>query len=252
MRINFTHVFDLAHRVVIMVGAFILIAIGFDLLSPVGNFLADYLPSWLVIILIFIYFIGGLGSSVFLLEKTICPYWIATYLYARLFLSVTLERGEAERVGFLFDGSLGGSWHPLKAIGMIDKKYRKEALFRFANVIANEKNWTHPFPMPEDKLNTQQAKQQTGNKFDQAHASPVKPSLDTQIQVALEMLGLEGRPDNFASIKEAYRRKISEFHPDKFYGEKPEVTGYAEETSKKLNIAYKFLEENYRGLNEAG
>ena len=63
--------------------------------------------------------------------------------------------------------------------------------------------------------------------------------------MALEILGLNQRPDDFEVVKKAYRRKISEFHPDKFIEERPEVVRYAEETSKRLNVAYAFLEESY-------
>ena len=51
MRISFTHVFDLTHRAVGMVGSLGLTAIELNLISPVGDFLTPYVPSWLLVIL---------------------------------------------------------------------------------------------------------------------------------------------------------------------------------------------------------
>ena len=52
-------------------------------------------------------------------------------------------------------------------------------------------------------------------------------------------------PSTFEPIKQAYRRKISQFHPDKFAGERPEVVQTMEETAKRLNAAYTYLERNF-------
>lgn len=54
-------------------------------------------------------------------------------------------------------------------------------------------------------------------------------------------------PKSFDAVKLAYRRKIREFHPDKFAGERAEVLQYAEETSKRLNVAYAYLERHFAG-----
>ena len=53
-------------------------------------------------------------------------------------------------------------------------------------------------------------------------------------------------PSTFEPIKQAYRRKMSQFHPDKFAGERPEVVQTMEETAKRLNAAYTYLERHLR------
>jgi len=47
-------------------------------------------------------------------------------------------------------------------------------------------------------------------------------------------------------LKAAYRKKISAFHPDRFTQEKPEVRSYAEEMSKRINLAYRWLYDRMR------
>jgi preprotein translocase subunit Sec63 len=38
---------------------------------------------------------------------------------------------------------------------------------------------------------------------------------------------------------------MSQFHPDKFAGEIPELVQTMEETTKRLNTAYTYLERNF-------
>jgi len=61
----------------------------------------------------------------------------------------------------------------------------------------------------------------------------------------LRALGFHEAPSSFEPIKQAYRRKISQFHPDKFAGERTEVVQTMEETAKRLNAAYTYLERNF-------
>ncbi len=66
---------------------------------------------------------------------------------------------------------------------------------------------------------------------------------------SLRILGIVGFPTSFESVKTAYRKKISQYHPDRFAGEPPEVLRYAEETAKNLNTAYSILEKHYRAVS---
>jgi hypothetical protein len=251
MVIRFTHGYDLLSKIGAMVGGIMLVSAGADLLSPISNLLEHGLKrnnlEWIWIILMWAYIIGGYIGAIMLLGKTILPYWLPTYLHVRFSLFTKITPDEAERLGFLFDGSLGGGWYPLALIRKIDREFRREALFRFANKIAAEHGWRRPFAMPEDNINKQrQQSQQRANTSDQTTQNGrSQPTADAQISVCLEILGLNQMPASFEAIKLAYRRKIKEFHPDKFAGERPEVIQYAEEISKRLNVAYEFLEQYF-------
>lgn len=251
MAIRFTHGYDLLSKIGTMVGGFMLVAAGSELLSPISNPLERELLrnglDWVWIILMWGYIIGGYIGAIMLLGKTILPYWLPTYLHVRLSLSTRITPDEAERLSFLFDGSLGGVWYPLNSIRKIDTEFRREALLRFANKIAAEYGWRRPFAMPEDNINRQNQKsQQYANESSQARQNSSSQSTeDTQLTVCLEILGLHKMPSNFEEVKLAYRRKIKEFHPDKFARERPEVIQYAEETSKRLNTAYAYVERHF-------
>ena len=254
MAIRFTHGYDLLFKIGAMVGGVMIVAAGADLLSPISNSIERGLKSsnleWVWIILMWAYIIGGYIGAIMLLGKTILPYWLPTYLHVRFSIFTKITPNEAEQLGFLFDGSLGGIWYPLSAIRKIDPEFRREALFRFANKIAAEHGWQKPFAMPEDAIAGQrQQSQQQGNSSYQSTGSTGKQPApqDQQAVVCLQILGLSEMPKSFDAVKLAYRRKIREFHPDKFAGERAEVLQYAEETSKRLNVAYAYLERHFAG-----
>lgn len=255
MAIRFTHGYDLVSKLCAIFGGIIVVAAGVDLLSPISSHLESALISndleWIWLILTLAYGIGGYISAIMLLRKTILPYWLPTYLHVRFSLFTKISSDEADRLGFLFDGSLGGIWYPLSSIRKIDREFRREALFRFANKIAEENGWRRPFAMPEDNINQQrQQSQQRANASDQTtQHGRSQPTVDAQVAVCLEILGLNQKPASFEVVKIAYRRKIKEFHPDKFASERPEVIQYAEETSKRLNVAYAFLEQHFSEVN---
>lgn len=169
-------------------------------------------------------------------------------MYVRFSILTKISPSEAARLTFLFDGSIGGIWYPLGALRKIDPVFRREALFRFANKIAAEHGWHSPFAMPEDSLNRKR-QQSTDHENSSGQSTEGtrnhQTSHDQQTTVCLQILGLRDAPKTFDEVKVAYRRKIREFHPDKFSGERPEVLQYAEETSKRLNIAYAYLERHF-------
>ena len=251
MAISFPLFYDLLHKMGTMAGGFMVTAAGVDILNPLSRLIEQELTrygwNWLWIAIVVAYFIGGYLASVFLINKTILPTWLPTFLHVRFTLFTKISPREAERLHFLFDGSLGGKWYPLGYLRKIDPDYRRETLFRFANQIATDHGWRHPFQMQEDRVSWETPRSADGARSsEQAQGPQPSPSTtEAQVAAALRILGLQDPPTSFDPIKHAYRRKISQFHPDKFAGERPEVIHYREETAKRLNAAYTFLERNY-------
>jgi hypothetical protein len=146
---------------------------------------------------------------VHLLNKTVLPTWLPTFLHVRLTLFTNISPREADRMGYLFDGSLGGVWYPLGSLRKIDPDFRREALFRFANKIAEEHGWRRPFPMPEDQVGWAPPGGQGTRSTEHAQArQPPPPSTEAQVAAALRALGFQEAPSSFEPIKHAYRRKI--------------------------------------------
>ncbi|MEC4747547.1 hypothetical protein [Methylomicrobium sp. Wu6] len=114
MAIRFTHGYDLIFKFGAMFGGIMVVAAGADLLSPISSPLERALKSndleWIWLILTLAYGIGGYIGAIILLGKTILPYWLPTYLHVRFSLFTKITPDEADRLGFLFDGSLGGIW----------------------------------------------------------------------------------------------------------------------------------------------
>ena len=248
MAIRFTHGYDLLFKIGGMVGGIMIVAAGADLISPISNSIERGLKSsnleWLWIILMLAYLIGGYIGAIMLLGKTILPYWLPTYLHVRFSIFTKITPDEAERLSFLFNGSLGGIWYPLGSIRKIDPEFRREVLFRFANKIATENRWRKPFEMPEDSIAGKRQQSNNSHQF-AGNAERQQAPQDQHAVVCLQILGFREMPKSFDAIKLAYRRKIREFHPDKFAGERAEVLQCAEEASKRLNVAYAYLERHF-------
>lgn len=251
MAIRFTHFYDLLHKMGTLMGGVMVTAAGADILRPIADVLERELTgqglSWLWALIIWAYIIGGYIASVHLLRKTVLPTWLPTFLHVRLTLFTKISPREADQMGYLFDGSLGDVWYPLGSLRKIDPDFRREALFRFANKIAAERGWRRPFPMPEDQVGWAPPDEQPGTRSaEHAQARQAPPSsTGGQVAAALSALGFQETPSSFEPIKQAYRRKMSQFHPDKFAGERPEVVQTMEETAKRLNAAYTYLERNF-------
>lgn len=248
--LRFTHGYDVLFSIGTIVGGVTLVAAGAELLAPISNLIEEKLnlsnSDWAKIILILAYWMFGYVAAIALLRKTILPDWLPTYLHVRFSIFTKISSEEATKVSFLFDGSLGGVWYPLNTIGKIDAEFRREALFRFANKISIERGWRKPFEMPEDSFVSQQQQSQHHDSHkSKENAAKQRERLNQQTLVCLKILGLYEIPKSFDVIKLAYRRKIREFHPDKFAGERAEVLQYAEEISKRLNVAYAFLENRH-------
>lgn len=228
-----------------------LFAVAADLFSPVDRIVQRSLPSWLYVILAIGFLFVGFVGAVIVLTKTILPHWLPTYLYVRVSLFTPISRDEAEKVSFLFDGSLDGKWFPLHVLRKLEREYRNEALQRIANKIADERELRRPFTMPEDRYARREKESDSPRSAsDQGGTSNTRSApgvtYEEHVHVCLRLVGLEKKPESFEEIKAAYRRKIKEYHPDKFAGEKAEVIRYAEEMSKKLNVAYSYLKRLYQ------
>ena len=248
--IRYTHGFDLIHQYGRICGSLMLLGFSAVLVEPAVKPIERFFDyaglTWLFVILAIGLFFSGLFGSAVLLEKTIWPSWLPSYCYVRLSLRTPITAKEAEKVGFLFDGTLGGSWYPLKSIKKLDPEFRKEFLFRFANKIAQEYGWVRPFTMPEDRAreafeSQRRSESNSGTQSRSAQSTGISPELE----YCSKMLGLTGLPSDFAQVKQAYRRKVREFHPDMFAGENPDVIRYAEEATKRINVAYALLEKHY-------
>jgi DnaJ-domain-containing protein 1 len=210
--------------------------------SPIEQLLVANALDWFWILLSIAYGIGTYIAGVMLLSKTLLPHWLPTYGRVRYLLATEISTDEAQKVSFLFDGSLGGIWYPLWSLRKIDKAFRKEALFRLANRIASNHGLHRPFVMPEDFVG-QEAQTETKKNPQQKSETHRTDHLTSS---SLRVLGLQSMPTDFATIRQTYRRKVAQFHPDKFANESKEVIRYSEETTKALNAAYAHLENVYK------
>ena len=174
-----------------------------------------------------------------LLLVTVLPPWLPDLLYIRLNLRTQVTVSEAAKAAFLFDGSLNGRWFPLPSLQTTDPDVRRDFLFRFANNIAQKEGMAKPFRFPEEEPARQQAGSQAG-----AGAQP-PPRVDPTAAF-LRLLGLAQMPASQEELKAAYRKRIAAFHPDRFAQDKPEVRSHAEEMSKRINLAYRWLYDRMR------
>ncbi|MEQ1658681.1 MAG: J domain-containing protein [Hylemonella sp.] len=250
--IRFTHGWDLLYRIgLFFAGLYLLTAVNTmvePMTTPIEQFL-KYRTSngWFWDVLVIGYFIFGVISCVLLLKRTLLPPWIPTLLYVRLHIDTKISPQEAQKVAFLFDGSLDGTWYPLGQLSKIHPDYRNETLFRFANKIASEQGWRKIFEMPEDRSwrQREQSQHEGANGGTGPSSTPPQPTPRDIALIAASQLGLTELPPDIETVKKAYRRKVQEFHPDKFAGAKPELLQHAEETTKRLNAAFAYLDKYY-------
>ena len=112
-------------------------------------------------------------------------------------------------------------------------------MYAFANKIAAEKKRTIPFPgigysfFYKEETDDSSFSDKTENT--RKHNQILFSNLD--------LLGLAEMPTSPKDIQKAYRIKISQYHPDKFSQERPEIIEVAQEMSKNINAAYSFLKK---------
>lgn len=70
-------------------------------------------------------------------------------------------------------------------------------------------------------------------------------SSDPLTAMYLEVLGLSSLPANADQLKTAYRNKLRQYHPDMYANERPEIVRMAEEGTRRINEAFKFLKRLY-------
>lgn len=242
MVISYTNVYQFLYKIILLIGSFIALFVVFTIIEAIPNSVIDWIPSWLESILGIGIFIGTLVFAPMVYSKTIIPRWIPCWLYVRLNLGVPINTSEAEKVGFLFDGSMPrGQWYPLRGFRKIEQEFRREALFAFANRMSRQNGWKIPFPEYESV----QANRAREDKVQDSRAAQ-QARVEKIIRESHQILGITEIPTTFDVVKMAYKRKISQYHPDKFAGDQPEVIRYAEETAKRLNGAYSILEKYYQ------
>lgn len=242
MVISYTNGYQFLYKIILIIGNFIALGVVFTIIDAIPDSAIDWMPEWLQVILGIGVFIFTLAYAPIVYSKTILPWWIPSWLYVRLNLGVHINTSEGEKISFLFDGSMpNGRWYPLNGFRKIEKEFRREALFIFANRVSRENGWQIPFPEYEPvqahRARTEQA---------QDSRAAQQERIEQIIRESHRILGITELPTTLDAVKKAYRRKIAQYHPDKFAGEQPEVIKYAEETSKKLNGAYSILEKYYQ------
>ena len=249
MSIRFTHGYNLLWKLLSF-------ATSLALIAGLSAFFSPYLDrvvlarapqvvmNWTPVVL---FLLGWLLVYVLLL-LTVLPPWLPDMLYVRWSLQTAVTTAEAEKVAFLFDGSMQGRWYRLDALRRMDRDLRRDFLFRFANDIARKQGRSKPFRFPEEEPRQQSGAQAgAGQKAGAQAGAGAQQSRIDPTQAFLRLLGLTSMPASQEELKAAYRGKISAFHPDRFTREKPEVRSYAEEMSKRINLAYRWLYDRMRG-----
>lgn len=75
-----------------------------------------------------------------------------------------------------------------------------------------------------------------------AGRSPTRPDAD-KLKQAASVLGFDGLPDNFSSIRQAYRRRAMQAHPDR---------GGTKEEVQSLNAAFHLLRDHFLSAVSVG
>ena len=78
------------------------------------------------------------------LARTAFASWRPTASYVKSF-GVDINESEANKMGFLVNGSCGGKWYRLDWLRDVEKSQRKIALMAFANEKAAELRLQRPF-----------------------------------------------------------------------------------------------------------
>lgn len=65
-------------------------------------------------------------------------------------------------------------------------------------------------------------------------------STDAEYNAACKVLGVKPE-DDFSIVKEAYKKLIREYHPDKFHNMTTERKAVAERKSREINSAYDYI-----------
>ena len=227
--------------------------IWFLILTPVGAVLDQQPPVWIQVP-VYLLLVLVLFDWTPPLVARLLPGWLPTYLYVRWSLRTPITRDEARKLSFLFDGSLNGVRYSFIYLRSVEEGRRRESLKLTANRIADQWGRFRPFGSFEERFAHYQANANAGkhrNSEPQNHAADPESVFEIpdseEVCAALRVLDLTTKPQSFAEIRRAYRRKINEYHPDKFARARPEIIRCADETAKNINTAYQHLEQVCQG-----
>lgn len=150
-RIKYTHGYDLLVKVGFVVAATYIWFVLFMISIPVTDSISEYLKSKdfnaLLILVYIIRYFGLIVLTIAVLMNTIFPHWLSTYLYVRLSLRTKISREEADKLDFIFSGTLSRNWYPLIGVKKVNMFARRPLLFALANDIASRDNRREPFPV---------------------------------------------------------------------------------------------------------
>lgn len=252
---RYTHGYDLMYKVVFGIFFIFLLFALIDIADPVISRLERGLKTfdegdWLAPVALLMLLAAAIVVCFWTLKRTLLPDWLPTFLFCWDEYRIRLSADEAQRITFILNGSVNETWYSFGPLKRVPKELRKEVLYQLANRIAVQWNRAKPFDVPdweelerESKAREEAAQEEKGKEGEsQARVSKAR---DIQLRVSLEVLGLSEAPKEFSVVRSAYRRRVSEFHPDRFQGEKPEVLATAEEMTKRINQAYRYLVRRY-------
>lgn len=240
------------HRLTLVSGRVVLFPVIWVLIIGSVSVVLQYpLPGW-VKILIHVFLLLALLEWTSPLVDRLLPGWLPTYLYVRVSLRTPITRAEAKKVSFLFDGSLNRVRYSIWDLRDVEAGRRIETLKSIANQYADRYGLFRPFGSFKERFAYYQAnKKEPQDSTPPPHSPKPEPVFEVPdregIDEALRTLDLYTKPKSFDEIKRAYRRKISEYHPDKFVGAKAEVIRCANEIAKSINTAYGHLEQACQG-----
>ncbi len=275
MLFRFTHPFDALGRLA-MLGATALLTYGaavqLERLPEVRSLQRSYE---------FVEFAGAVCIAILAwrsLRNTVLPRWLPTWLWCRTAVGVKVSPATADQVTFLFDGSMG-VWYSKLRLRNAPADTRLPLLFTFANAVARERG--RPLPFPQwDAMNTQghgqsrsntstgagqsgdstsqskqraereraeRARREQAEREAEERARQSRREADAALRVHLKALDLDTLPSTQAALREAYTRKLRQYHPDLFANERPEVQRMANDLTRGINEAFQVLSSAMEG-----
>jgi hypothetical protein len=177
------------------------------------------------------------------------PRWVARRWFKRRF-GRTLSDEEARAYAALFE-------QPERTEALLAAFAPRDDLSQLqhmANVVRHDAGKPVPFPevarlvlqyrrqKEERERHEQRSRQeQAHDRNQQRSAPPPPPSPPQDVQVALSVLGLTGMPATHKELRFAWRRRLTQYHPDKYAQESAHVQQLATDMTRQANDAYRAL-----------
>jgi len=245
-----THILD---RVRLGTGVVTASVIGFqalEALDPLGTFVGSHLRGQVSesvatvlgiasFLALFWVVAWGVFNSVF-------QRWICDWIYLRCIVWIPVTRSEAKATAFLFDGSLGG-WWPLVGIRKVPRQHRRLAFQVTANDIAISHQLAPPFAAVEEmRAAAEKARREAEQRAAQANTKAERQrAMEEADRSALAELGLTSLATSFEEIRNAYRRRVGQFHPDRFANAPAPVQERFKQRTQSINAAYSHLQRRF-------